>query len=147
MTVHRRDVFDPAAARAKGGGLVESQVVHRDHFRRGTQRDAVPPQQPRDLQIPRRRQQADEDEIGWFKHYVYYKLNGRGVPRPDTPYCFVPQSPQNFAPASSFTPQFLQNFSVASGLPHSGQNFPPLTLAPQCGQAAMMVCLNLSAET
>ena len=54
-------------------------------------------------------------------------------------YCFVPHSAQNLAVASILTPQFLQNISVAKGLPHSGQNFPPLIFAPQCGQAVIMV--------
>src|SRR5215831_6063550 len=62
-------------------------------------------------------------------------------------YCLVQHSAQNFAPASILAPQFVQNFSAASGLPHSGQNLPPPTFAPQCGQDATMVCLNLSAET
>jgi hypothetical protein len=37
----------------------------------------------------------------------------------DEAYCLVPHSAQNFAPASIFAPQFLQNFSALNGLPHS----------------------------
>src|SRR6476659_7557744 len=74
MPTHFGDEFDLSTALTKGRGLVKSQVVHSDHFGRSAERNPIPAQKPRDLQVPWSREKTDEDQIGWFKHELIIRL-------------------------------------------------------------------------
>ncbi len=72
VAAHRGEVLDAPFLVAEGGGLVKSQVVHRDHLGSGAQRDAVPAQQAGDLQVARVVQQDHQDEGGGGKGHDHH---------------------------------------------------------------------------
>ena len=65
VAAHRGYIANTPAFIAKGSGLVEGQVIDGDHFGGAAQRDAVPAQQPGDLQVARVVHDCDQDERGW----------------------------------------------------------------------------------
>jgi hypothetical protein len=67
---HRRNKLNLASVIAEAGGLIESKLVDGNDLGRRAKRDAIPAEQARNLQIPRRGHEAYQDQIRISKWHV-----------------------------------------------------------------------------